>query len=285
MTKTRPKESAAPIRADGTAPATPLPIGAARYYNRELSWLQFNRRVLEEAQNLPPSAAGAAALPVDLGVQPRRVLHGARGGPLRPARRRRGAASQDGLTPAQQLTEINRFAADLVSDQQALLDGAQGGAGHRRHRHRRAEGAAARREDLAGAAVPRPPPAGPHAHRRRPGASVPVHPEPRAHRRRGAAARARRQDHARAAADPEPAGALHQAAAGRDRAGRRQPPSGSSASSRRSACSSPSCSPASSRAARAPSACCATATSRCRRRPRIWSRSTRRRSSAAAAAT
>ena len=27
--------------------------------------------------------------------------------------------SQDGLTPAQQLTEINRFAADLVSDQQA----------------------------------------------------------------------------------------------------------------------------------------------------------------------
>ncbi len=34
-----------------TAAIEPPPEGPARFYNRELSWLQFNRRVLEEAQN------------------------------------------------------------------------------------------------------------------------------------------------------------------------------------------------------------------------------------------
>ena len=81
-----------------------LRISPERFINRELSWLHFNRRVLEEAANREPSAAGAAALPVDLGQQPRRILHGAR---RRPARARCAPASPtrvpDGLTPAEQL--------------------------------------------------------------------------------------------------------------------------------------------------------------------------------------
>ena len=46
--KTRLKEK----RQVTEAAAVPaVPQGPARFYNRELSWLQFNRRVVEEAQN------------------------------------------------------------------------------------------------------------------------------------------------------------------------------------------------------------------------------------------
>src|SRR5262245_31738752 len=106
---------------EARAPVAPV-VGPARYYNRELSWLQFNRRVLEEARNLRHPLLervrflSISASNLDEFYMVRVAgLYGQLGaGVVQP--------SQDGLTPAQQLTEINRFAAGLVSDQQACWE-------------------------------------------------------------------------------------------------------------------------------------------------------------------
>src|SRR5215510_313578 len=102
------------------APAQPAPpVGPARFYNRELSWLQFNRRVLEEGLNRRHPLLervrflSISASNIDEFYMVRAAgLYGqVAAGVAQP--------SQDGLTPAQQLEEINRFAAHLVSEQQA----------------------------------------------------------------------------------------------------------------------------------------------------------------------
>jgi len=108
------------------APPTPLPaeevLGPHRFFNREMSWLAFNWRVLDEARNLTVPLLERLRF-LSISATNLDEFYTVRVAGLRALKRAGNAIlSEDGRSPAEQLNLIHADARRLMQYQQAVLN-------------------------------------------------------------------------------------------------------------------------------------------------------------------